>query len=123
MRGHFRYPHFKTFPTTPRTPQCEVFCPFLSSSKHSGVPVDSKSQLFQVLGFTPTLGQVRVATQLVLGNKFHKCTSTIIFPCMPSQLSGKMGGKNNNLNKLVQSDKCFSIILGTTFAHKYVRMQ
>ncbi len=42
---------------------------------------------------------------------------------MPSQLSGKMGGKNNNLNKLVQSDKCFSIILGTTFAHKYVRMQ
>jgi hypothetical protein len=30
---------------------------------HSGVPEDSKSQLFQVLGFTPTHGQVRVATE------------------------------------------------------------
>ncbi len=62
MRGHFRYLRFKTFSTTPRTPQCEVFCPFLSSSKHSGVPEDSKTQLFQVLGFTPTLGQSRGAT-------------------------------------------------------------
>jgi hypothetical protein len=34
----------------------------LSSSEHSGVPEDSKSQLFQVLGFTPTLGQSGVAT-------------------------------------------------------------
>jgi len=25
MRGHFRYLRFKTFPMTPRTPQCEVF--------------------------------------------------------------------------------------------------
>jgi len=40
---------------TPRTPQCEVFFPLLSSSKHSGVPEDSKSPLFQVLGFTPHL--------------------------------------------------------------------
>ncbi len=55
----------RPFPTTPRTPQCKVFCPLLSSSKHSGIPVDSKSQLFQVLGFTPTLGQVRVATRPV----------------------------------------------------------
>jgi hypothetical protein len=48
---------------TPRTPQCEVFWALLSSSKHSGVPEDSKSSLFfQVLGFTPTLGQSRVAT-------------------------------------------------------------
>jgi hypothetical protein len=39
---------------------------------------------------------------------------------MPNQLSGKRG-ENNNLNKLVQSDKKISIILGTTFAHKYVR--
>jgi hypothetical protein len=31
------------------------------------------------------------------------------------------GGENNNLNKLVQSDKKISIILGPTFAHKYVR--
>jgi hypothetical protein len=62
MRGHFRYLRFKTFPMTPRTPQCKVFCPLLSSSEHSGVPEDSKSQLFQVLGFTPTLGQSRGAT-------------------------------------------------------------
>jgi hypothetical protein len=47
---------------TSRTPQCEVFFPLLSSSEHSGVPEDSKSPLFQVLGFTPTLDQVRVAT-------------------------------------------------------------
>jgi hypothetical protein len=64
MRGHFRYLRFKTFPMTPRTPQCEVFCPLLLSSEHSGVPEDSNSQLFQVLGFTPTLGQSGVATVL-----------------------------------------------------------
>jgi hypothetical protein len=62
MRGHFRYLRFKTFPMTPRTPQCKVFCPLLSSSEHSGVPEDSNSRLFQVLGFTPTLGQSRGAT-------------------------------------------------------------
>jgi len=32
---------------TPKTPQCEVFWSLLSTSKHSGVPEDSKS---------PTLG-------------------------------------------------------------------
>jgi hypothetical protein len=31
--------------------------------------MDSKSQLFQVLGFTPTLGQVRVATNTNTRNK------------------------------------------------------
>jgi hypothetical protein len=62
MRGHFRYLRFKTFPMTSRTPQCEVFFPFLSSFEHSRVPEDSNSQLFQVLGFTPTLGQSGVAT-------------------------------------------------------------
>jgi hypothetical protein len=62
MRGHFRYLRFNTFPITPRTPQCEVFWAFLSSSEHLGVPEDSKSQLFRMLGFTPTLGQSRVAT-------------------------------------------------------------
>jgi hypothetical protein len=65
MQGHFRYLSFKTFPMTPRTRQCKVFWVLLSSSEHSGVPEDSKSQLFQVLGFTPTLGQVRVATKTV----------------------------------------------------------
>jgi hypothetical protein len=36
MRGHFRYLRFKTFSTTPRTPQCEVFWALLSSSEHPG---------------------------------------------------------------------------------------
>jgi hypothetical protein len=42
MRGHFRYLRFKTFPMTLRTPKCKVFWALLLSSKHSGVPEDSK---------------------------------------------------------------------------------
>jgi len=49
-----------------------VFWVLLSSSKHSGVPEDPKSQLFQVLGFTPTLGQSRVATESDFGD-LGKC--------------------------------------------------
>jgi hypothetical protein len=49
----------RPFPVTPRAPQGEVFWALLSSSEHSGVPEDSNSRLFQVLGFTPTLGQSR----------------------------------------------------------------
>ncbi len=64
MRGHFRYLRFKTFPMTPRTPQCKVFWALLSSFKHSGVPKDSKSPTLEVLGFTPTLGQSGVATKM-----------------------------------------------------------
>jgi hypothetical protein len=64
--GHFRYLHFKTFPMTPRTPQCEVFWALLSNSKHSGVPEDSKSPTLGVLGFTLTLGQSGVATVVVI---------------------------------------------------------
>jgi hypothetical protein len=48
---------------TLRTPQFEVFWALLSSSKHSGVPEDSKSPTLEVLGFTPTLGQSGVATE------------------------------------------------------------
>jgi hypothetical protein len=59
---HFRYIRFRTFPMTPITPQCEVFWALLSSSKHLGVPEDSKSPTLQVLGFTPALGQSGVAT-------------------------------------------------------------
>jgi hypothetical protein len=66
MRGHFLYLRFKTFSMTLRTPQCKVFWPLLSNSKHSGVPEDSKSPTLEVLGFTPTLGQSGVATQLVI---------------------------------------------------------
>jgi len=53
MRGHFRYLRFKTFSMTPRTPQCEVFCPLLSSSKHSGVPEDSQPPTFPSVGLHP----------------------------------------------------------------------
>ncbi len=62
MRGHFRYLRFKTFSMTPRTPQCEVFWSSKSSSEFSGVLEDSNPNFFQVLGFTLTLGQSRVAT-------------------------------------------------------------
>ncbi len=65
MRGHFRYLRFKTFPMTPRTSQCEVFWSSKSSSEFSGVPEDSNPNFFQVFGFTPTLGQSRVATCIV----------------------------------------------------------
>jgi hypothetical protein len=54
----------RPFPMTPRTPQCEVFWTLLLSSKHSGVPEDSKSPTLEVLGFTPTLGQSGVATHM-----------------------------------------------------------
>jgi len=53
MRGHFRYLSFKTFPMTPRTPQCKVFCPLLLSSKHSGVPEDSQPPTFPSVGLHP----------------------------------------------------------------------
>jgi hypothetical protein len=53
MRGHFRYLRFKTFPMTSRTFQCEVFFPLLSSSKHSGVPEDSKPPTFPSVGLHP----------------------------------------------------------------------
>ncbi len=38
---------------TPRTPQCEVFCPLLSSSEHSGVPEDSQPPTFPSVGLHP----------------------------------------------------------------------
>jgi hypothetical protein len=38
---------------TLRTPQCEVFCPLLSSSEHSGVPEDSQPPTFPSVGLHP----------------------------------------------------------------------
>jgi hypothetical protein len=52
---------------TPRTPQCEVFWSSKSSSEFLRVPEDSNPNFFQVLGFTPTLGQSRVATEQIYG--------------------------------------------------------
>jgi hypothetical protein len=64
---------------TPRTPQGEVFWALLLSSEHSGVPEDSNSRLFQVLGFTPTLGQSRGATnKLELLQLQHKMPHLLI---------------------------------------------
>ncbi len=62
MRGHFRYLSFKTFPMTLRTPQCEVFWPVMSNSKHSGVPEDSKSPTLGVGVSSSHFTQNRVAT-------------------------------------------------------------
>jgi hypothetical protein len=53
MRGHFRYLRFMTFPMTPRKPQCKVFWALLLSSKHSGVPEDSKPPTFPSVGLHP----------------------------------------------------------------------
>jgi hypothetical protein len=47
-------------------PNARCFFPLLLSSEHSGVLEDSNSQLFQVLGFNPTLGQSGVATRSML---------------------------------------------------------
>jgi hypothetical protein len=72
MRGHFLYLHFKTFSMTPRTPQCEVFWALrcfgpcyraLNIRKSRRTP---NPHFFQVLGFTPTLGQSRVVTCAIL---------------------------------------------------------
>ncbi len=53
MRGHFRYLRFKTFPMTPKTLRCEVFCPLLLSYKHSGVPKDFQPLIFPSVGLHP----------------------------------------------------------------------
>jgi hypothetical protein len=45
-----------------------VFWSSKSSSKLSGVAEESNPNFFQVLGFTPTLGQSRVATKIFAKN-------------------------------------------------------
>jgi hypothetical protein len=47
---------------TTRTPQCEVFWPFNSSSEFSGVPEDSKFPLLGMWASPPHLAQSGVAT-------------------------------------------------------------
>jgi len=53
-------------PMTPRTPQCEVFWPLLSNSKHLGVPEDSKSPTLGVGVSSSHFTQSRVATNVML---------------------------------------------------------
>jgi len=63
----FEYLIFETFSMTPRTLQCEVFWAFLSSSKHLGVPEDSKSPTLGVGVSSSHLTQSKVATFPLLG--------------------------------------------------------
>jgi hypothetical protein len=60
-----RHLHFKTFPMTSRTPQCEVFWAFNSSSEFSGVLEDSKFPLLGVWASPSHLAQSGVATVLL----------------------------------------------------------
>jgi hypothetical protein len=83
MRGHFLHLRFKTFPMTPRTPQCEVFWALLSNSKHSGVPEDSKSSFFSKCWASPphlTKVGLRQRTPLINPSKwilmYHSCSVT-----------------------------------------------
>jgi hypothetical protein len=64
---------------TSRIPQCEVFWSSKSSSELSGVPEDSNPNFFQVLGFTPTLGQSRVATITIAIAQVHARHSSSFF--------------------------------------------
>jgi len=68
MWGHFKHLHFNTFPMTPRTPQCEVFCPLLSNSKHLGVSEDSKSPTLGVGVSSSHFTQSAVETHLDICN-------------------------------------------------------
>jgi hypothetical protein len=103
MRGHFRYLRFKTFPMTPRTPQCEVFCPLLSSSEHSGVPEDSQLPTFPSVGLHPhtwpkwgcdsngtrlivkRLGQRVIEVEIITGNNVGKHVFIPRFIMSPSR--------------------------------------
>jgi hypothetical protein len=69
MRGQFRHLHFKTFPMTLRTPQCEVFWPFNYSSELSGVPKDSKFPLLGVWASPSHLAQVGLDRKINLSNQ------------------------------------------------------
>jgi hypothetical protein len=81
---------------TPRTPQCEVFWSSKSSSEFSGVPEDSNPNFFQVLGFTSTLGQSRVAT-------IPKMKRTVKFG-----ITMKMKRSNLKHSQLLKEFKCES---------------
>jgi len=113
MRGHFRYLHFKTFPMTLRAPQCKVFWAFLSNSKRSGVPEDSKSPTLRVLGFTPTLGQSGVATH-VLESSLPGLNHMLRI--MYTRLSSILGTSHLSL---IVTMSCLGNYSG--FTHKYIK--
>ncbi len=80
----------------------------MASSKHSGVLEDSNSQLFQVLGFTPTLGQSRGATESVVNllekllNYKLRLFGSIRQPAPGFVLSKDVGMFDNNDVKVVE---------------------
>ncbi len=110
MRGHFRYLCFKTFPMTPRTPQCEVFCPLLSSSEHSGVPEDSQPPTFPSVGLHPHTWPKwgcdidcryfadHMPNMLPLGNDFPK-----VLPERHNSDKGRLKGWHNEFLDLCRS--------------------
>ncbi len=73
---------------TPRTFLCEMFWVLLSNSKRSGVPEDSTSPTLGVLGFTPTLGQSGVATELVVTLKAGAAKGERFQPAKPRNFDG-----------------------------------
>jgi hypothetical protein len=87
MQGQFRHLHFKTFPMTPRTPQCEVFWPFNSSSKLLGVPEDSKFPLLGVWASPSHLAQSGVATITL-----ESCSYSMRHNAIPISISCVTGG-------------------------------
>ncbi len=69
----------KPFQWHKRTPKCEVFWALLSSSKHSGVPEDSKSPTFPSVGLHPHTWpkwgcDIRVVSFLGMGDVHGKVT-------------------------------------------------
>jgi len=58
MRGHFRYLRFKTFPMTPRTPQCKVFWPFYRTLNIRESRRTPNPQLWECWASPPHLAKV-----------------------------------------------------------------
>jgi len=93
MRGHFRYLSFKTFPMTPRTPQCEVFWALLLSSEHLRVPEDSQPPTFPNVGLHPhTWPKWGCDTNHVPTKDFKDICMNIIKACGGLPLSLKVLG-------------------------------
>jgi hypothetical protein len=105
MRGHFRYLRFKTFPTTPRTPQCEVFFPLLSSSEHSGVLKDSKSNFSKCWASPPHLAKVGVRHKW----NFHDWCDYQVFSW--NKVEKTEGWKSFQMYHLIQKGPSFYYIL------------
>jgi hypothetical protein len=83
MRGHFGHLRFKTFPMTPRKPQCEVFWTLLSNSKNSRVLEDSKSPTLGVWVSSSHLAKVGLRHTCSCFQTTWKPTSHVMVPKVP----------------------------------------